>query len=496
MSEIEGDQPKLRLPWNVFCYTAVVSFSSFVYGYNTGIIAPAIIFIPQSIPLSIGETGAVVSIILVGAILGAFGSGLLADAAGRRNVLAGNNALMLIAAFTGSLSESWTSLMISRFILGLGVGVASVLPALYITEVAPSHVRGRLGAFNQLMGWLGIITSYFVGYEVVSCTMGAFCWRYMFASGAVLCIFHFILVLAVLPDTPRWLVSAGREADALSVLTLIYGSRQDALIRQQYQVVLDRRDHQEPACLTYAEITKKEHQRPLLIALLMQFFQQATGNSAMIYYATFVFHTLGFGRREALLYNAIACIPQLIVLVAVVFTLDRAGRRPALLVSEAGIMLSLLMIGWGTTRESRHEQLVYLLVGLVLHRAFFAGGMGPVPSVLAAESLPFPIRGRGLSLAMSLNWTFNFIVTASFPQLMHRVYVAHVYWAFGLISLLGVFFIYYWVGETKGVSVDQIEDTGLSPNVPPIPEMPQINPRPELVETPLEPVVEPQDSLR
>lgn len=190
VSESSIPPPKPRLPWSVYGYAGVASVSSFVYGYNTGIISPAILFIPRTIPLSLLATSAVVSIILVGAIVGSLVAGVLADALGRRDAMAWNNALMLIAAVTAALGVSQEALLLSRFTLGLGVGVASVIPALYITELSPTHVRGKLGAINQLAGWTGIVASYFVGYEIVSCTAGDLCWRFMFCSGAVLCILH------------------------------------------------------------------------------------------------------------------------------------------------------------------------------------------------------------------------------------------------------------------------------------------------------------------
>lgn len=176
----------------MYGYAWVASLSSLVYGYNTGIIAPAILFIPDSIEMGTFEMAAIVSIILIGATIGALMSGILADRLGRRSVLASNNVIMLGAAVLATLGESSELLVVSRFVLGLGVGVASVVPALYITEMAPAHARGQLGAMNQLLGWTGIIVAYFVGYGMVTCTAGDLCWRGMFASGAVLCIFHLV----------------------------------------------------------------------------------------------------------------------------------------------------------------------------------------------------------------------------------------------------------------------------------------------------------------
>lgn len=184
-----------RIAWNVYAYSLVASLGSFVYGYNTGIIAPAIIFIRKSFTPepSAADVGAIVSIILVGAAIGSFLSGNMADRFGRVKLMTLNSGFMMLAAVTSCLGTSARIIFVARFLLGIGVGVASVVPGLYITEIAPTHVRGRLGALNQLFGWTGVIVAYFVGYEIVNCTAGiGLCWRYMFASGGVLCVAHMV----------------------------------------------------------------------------------------------------------------------------------------------------------------------------------------------------------------------------------------------------------------------------------------------------------------
>lgn len=190
------------------------------------------------------------------------------------------------------------------------------------------------------------------------------------------------------------------------------------------------------------------------MALLLQLFQQATGNSAVVYYSSLVIHRLGFRARDALLFNAWAAVPQLVVLFLVVFSLDRTGRKPALMLSELGIVFSLLVMGFAMTVEDVRSQFWMLLIGIILHRVFFAAGMGPVPSVLAAEMLPYSVRSRGLAVSLTVNWLANFVVTASFPLLLDYVEPVLVYVGFASISLLGLGFVTLCIRETKGMALD------------------------------------------
>ncbi len=249
------------------------------------------------------------------------------------------------------------------------------------------------------------------------------------------------------------------------MLSGIYGDEHDALVVEHYQSLCVHQSYKEPIFLTLREACDRRNRRPLLIALLMQIIQQASGNSAIVYYSTMVFHSMGFSARSALLYNAVACIPQLIVLIGVVFALDRQGRRPSLLVSEAGVVVSLLILGAASTLDQTEPRFWALLGGIVMHRAFFAAGLGPVPTVLISETLPFLIRGRGLAGALSFNWLANFFVTATFPYLFSVMDPQYIYWTFAAFSLLGFFLTLHLVRETKGASLEELEQAE-TPSLP------------------------------
>ena len=259
--------------------------------------------------------------------------------------------------------------------------------------------------------------------------------------------------MAILPETPRWLVNQERDQEALLVLSFIYSSCCEKQIADSYHILRERHlaEHvPHPVEKLFAPINR----RPVLLALALQLFQQATGNSALVYYSSLVIHRMGFRARDALLFNALAALPQLLVLVIVVFSLDRIGRRPALFFSELGIVASLILMGIAMTVVDLKRQFWLLLAGIVLHRVFFAAGMGPVPSVLVAEILPYSVRSQGLALALTVNWLANFLVTASFPLLLDHVEPAWVYGGFASASLLGVGFIAVGISETKGMALD------------------------------------------
>lgn len=461
------DRPS-NIPKSVYGWAAVVSFASFVYGYNTGMIASAIIFIPLSISMSEREIALVVSILLFGAMIGSIISGYMADKIGRRRTIIWNNMVMLLASLFAAFGDSVLLLTLSRFILGLGVGIASVIPGLYLTEISPAHIRGELGAMNQLNGWVGIIVSYIVGWGIAGCNKsGDLCWRNMFASGAVLCILHWFLTIAFLPESPRWLESQGRTTDALQIIEKIYGLENKSHIQHQYALLKQRPTQAEPTLLSGISFIKTpKYKKVLLFSTVMQLIQHASGTGAIIYYTSFMLkENFGWTDSKALLTNALCSIPQFAVLIWVVKTLDKSGRKPALLYSQLGIVVSLIILSIGcmfgdgiTSSHSSVIQTTLFIVGIIGHRMSFSFGLGPVPTVLISEILPFSIRGRALSLVLAFNWFCNFVVAATFPILMGSL-LPHwiVFMVFALLGILSWMYMHENVEETKGMCLSHIE---------------------------------------
>jgi len=255
-----------------------------------------------------------------------------------------------------------------------------------------------------------------------------------------------------------------REDDALQVLLSIYGSsKHENSALEQFQLATIRKDYREPLFISWRELGDGRNRTALGRSFALQLMQQLSGNSAIVYYTTVLFHNLGFSARESLLYNALASIPQFLVLIPLVFTLDRRGRRPALMLSQTGVILSLVVLGAATLVPDEKAKFWLLMFGVVLHRASFAAGLGPVPGVITPELLPFGIRARGMSVSSSFNWLVNFIVTISFPVLVQSLLpeANHlVYWGFALASLVGLIVVHLWVPETTGIPLDN--ETGVA----------------------------------
>lgn len=244
----------------------------------------------------------------------------------------------------------------------------------------------------------------------------------------------------------------------MQVLLGIYGSsKYESLAVEQFQLASERKKYHETIFLSFKELGNIKNQNALGRSLLLQTAQQLSGNSAVVYYTTSLFHTLGFTPKEALLYNAIASIPQILVLIPLVLSLDRRGRRPALLISQTGVVLSLSVLGAATLIKDDQARFWLLMLGIVMHRASFAAGLGPLPGVITPELMPFEIRSRGMSTSSSFNWLLNFGVTISFPIVFQKLGNSNylVYWAFAFLSFIGLVMVFWWIPETTGIPLDE-----------------------------------------
>jgi len=471
MSEIDDrdyyEKVQPLLPKNIYFYTAIASFSSFVYGYNMAIIAPALLFLPLRSPL---WTSSIVSITLLGAAVGSLLSGPFIDGFGRRISMIAPNIAIILGVGLSSVSvlgESSTKLRIvlimSRFILGLAVGMAAIVPALYITEMAPAQIRGKMGAINQLSGAIAMVAAFLFGYLAVLWTLPSRAASLMFASGLLPAMLQCLLATVILPETPRWLVEHNQKQKAITVLTKIYGPKNETSIMQQYQMLANRRNQgaDRTSCCSWGELLQGTNRRPVLISLALQILQHMSFYSVLFYYGTSILlaHNQE-NERTALLYNAVSAIPQLLIMVGTIFFLDRWGRKPALLISTAGVAISLVVIGISFQNGSPDSRWPFwlLVAGIVGHRAFFSFGLGPVPSILTAEILPFRIRARGLSAALFLNWSLNLIITIGFPFLHGYVTkMQYIFWTLALLTFAAIPVTVTFLHETSGNHLDIIE---------------------------------------
>jgi SP family sugar:H+ symporter-like MFS transporter len=421
-----------------------------LFGYDTGVIAGAILFINKDLGLSPFMSGLVVSSLLVGAMVGAAFAGPIADATGRRKLVLVAAVVFALGAIGAALATSAGMLVLFRVVLGLAVGAASLIVPLYLAEVAPTEIRGAVASLNQLM----IVTGILIAYIANSALAGAEAWRWMIGLAVVPSVLLFLGML-FMPETPRWLVSKDREEEAREVLRR---TRDEVAVEAEMNDI-KRVESQEEGGL--GELLASWVRPALLVGMGLAIFQQIIGINTIVYYAPTTLTNVGFGNSAAILANAgIGVINVTMTLVAIRF-IDRVGRKPLLLVGAAGMALSLGILGLTSLLlpEPSGVSLVGIvtLVCLALFIAAFAVSWGPIVWVMLGEIFPLKVRGSAMAVATVLLWGANFVVSLSFPVLLEALGLGWLFLGYALIGLAALLFVRYFVTETKGRSLEKIE---------------------------------------
>lgn len=457
---------KVIFPIWIYLYSATASFMSFTFGFNSAIVAAALVFIPN---INMAEAAAIVSVMLFGALLGSLSAGSLADLLGRKPALLCNYIFAFLAALGSALAMASWQLILWRFIIGFGVGAASVIPALYITETCPGSIRGMQSTGNQLAGSLGIVVAYFVGATIITCDTRE-CWRWMFGSGVLLSILGFTGT-CLIPESPRWLLGVKKDRErVLAVLKKIYGALNEAELKNEYHRMCDQinTSGQKDETARWRDIARRQYRKPLLVSsCLLPLLQALSGNTTLVYYTALLLTTLGVPKGKAVLYTALSGLPQPVMLVLVLFLMDRVGRKILLLASIAGSAIATLTLGLLLFFSSSTAKKELLLAAIILFRIFYALGLGPVPQVLGPEMLPFAIRARGTAISLAVYWMTVGIITALFPPLLRLIPPYAFYWFFTAVLAFGLFLSLNYVRETKAKSLEEIESMHQLPIIAP-----------------------------
>jgi len=430
---------------------SIAAMGGLLFGYDTGVISGALLFLAPQFKLSSLGQELVVSSVLAGCILGAAASGRLADLLGRRNLTIICAAVFFIGSLFCAAAQGVHSLVMGRVIIGLAIGVASFVVPLYISEISPPARRGALVSLNQLMITVGILVSYLVDDLFVHAAQS---WRYMFLLGVAPA-----LVLGIgmvfLPSSPRWLVLQGREDEAFSILKKTLGPAQ-----AEGELMAMRAVGQADSGGAMAELMAPWLRPALLIGLGIMFIQQATGINTVIYYAPTIFKMSGFTSNAAAI-SATVGVGAINVLFTVVSIklLDRWGRKPLLSIGLAGMAASLFALGLVFALEdSLGDSLRWLAVASVgVYIASFAVSLGPIAWLLISEIYPLKIRGLAMSLATLANWFINFLVAISFLSIIDGLGKTGAFWLYAAVGLMGLIFCRLYAPETKGVPLERIE---------------------------------------
>jgi sugar porter (SP) family MFS transporter len=433
----------------VYVVAGIAALAGLLFGYDTGVISGAILFIQKDFNLSAEQEGLVVSGVLFGATFSSLFSGKLTDYFGRRLVILGISLLFVGGSIIAALANSVPALVAGRFILGLAIGIASFTAPLYISEVSPPDKRGGLVSLNQLAITVGILGSYLVDYIF----SGQGQWQMMVGFGAVPGVILGIGML-VMPESPRWYTLKGRKSEARLVLARIRGSEDVEKELSEIESTLAEEEQGE-----WKELVLPSMRRLLLIGLGLAFFQQFTGINTVIYYAPTIFNLAGFESNSvSILATAGVGLVNVAMTIVGVCLLDKMGRRPLLLTGLVGMLVSLTTLSLGFMQASPGEHLKWIGVGsLVLYVASFAISLGPIFWLIIAEIYPLNVRGLAMGLATAMCWVSNLIVSYTFPILIKYAGPSLTFSLYAVITILAISFSYWLVPETKGLSLEEIE---------------------------------------
>ncbi len=443
-------QAQLRF---IYQCTLVAAIGGLLFGYDTAVVAGAIGYIEEKYQLSAAMTGWAASCALIGCMIGAMIAGGLSDKLGRRKVLMISAWAFAISSVGIMIPLSLNMFIFFRMIGGIGIGIASILSPMYISEIAPASIRGRLISIYQLGIVIGILLIYFVNAAIAgmhdhqwNVDTG---WRWMFGSGLLPSIV-FILLLLRAPESPRWLAAQNQWDSATDILEKVNGTTGAAEEVKAIKSSLSEKQG------TFSELLRPGLRTALIIGIFLSIFSQVTGINVIMYYAPEIFKATGEGSSSALMQTIwVGGINVLMTLVAIRYV-DRLGRKKLLLIGSAGMAICLAFVGAAFYQQATTGY--WVLGGILLYISFFAISLGPLTFVVVAEIFPNSIRGRAMGVAIFFLWLSVYIVSQTFPMLLESIGSAYTFWIYMIMSILAFLFIWRMVPETKGKTLEEIQD--------------------------------------
>jgi MFS transporter, SP family, xylose:H+ symportor len=449
----------------IFSITLVAAIGGLLFGYDTAVISGAEeslkVYLIDSLGLGSLAHGVTVSSALIGCIIGGLVSGYFATKLGRKQSLILAAILFIVSALGASYpeflfftkGEPTLSLLLAfnfyRIIGGIGVGLASAICPIYIGEIAPADIRGRLVSFNQFMIIFGMLVVYFVNWGIANGEtlewINDVGWRYMFASGAIPALL-FAALLFLVPETPRYLAIQNQDQKALAILTKINGPSEAKSILDDIKQTITTNVSSEKL-LAYGKLV-------IVVGILLSVFQQFVGINVALYYAPCIFESMGAAKDSSMLQTIIMGLVNVIFTVIAILTVDRLGRKPLLITGSIGMAIGMFgvasmafsnIIGIGT------------LVFIIIYTASFMMSWGPICWVLISEIFPNKIRGRAVAIAVAAQWAANYFISSTYPVMMEYS-GGLTYGFYGLMSVLSALFVWKFIPETKGRTLEQMEN--------------------------------------
>jgi MFS transporter, SP family, galactose:H+ symporter len=438
--------------------SGIAAIGGFLFGFDTGVISGTLIFLQDTNGwgLTDAELGGVTTAVLLGAVLGCLISGKVTDMLGRKRIIIITSAIFMCGALLSGSAPNVHFLISSRLFLGIGIGIASFSVPLYIAEISPTRNRGALVTINQLMITIGILVSYITDYWIAN-DADPYSWRLMFHLGFIPGLMLFTGMF-FLPETPRWLISKGRFDEGAEVLKKVEDPDliDESLNKLQAEIAMDQKNKN-----TVKQIFTPWLKYPLMIGVGIMILTEFTGIDTIVYYTPKIFKMAGYiSNEQSILPAIIVGVSNVLFTIVSIFLLDKIGRRPVYFIGLTGLVITLISLGlcFRFQHELGNLFSILTITTMVVFIGSFAVSFGPLSWLLISEIFPLKFRGLGMSIGAFTVWSATTIVNYSFLKVVDILTLAGTFWAFAIVGIISGFWGFFFIPETKGKSLELIED--------------------------------------
>jgi len=436
----------------------IAAIGGFLFGFDTGVISGTLIFLQDNNGWALADSqlGGVTTAVLLGAVLGCLISGKVTDLLGRKKIIIMPSVIFMCGALLSGSAPDVHFLIISRLFLGIGIGIASFSVPLYISEISPARNRGALVTINQLMITIGILASYITDYWIAN-DADPFSWRLMFHIGFIPGLMLFTGMF-FLPESPRWLISKGRYEEGTNVLKRV---EDPDLIDASLNKMKDEIITGEKNRSSVKQIFTPWLKYPLIIGVGIMILTEFTGIDTIVYYTPKIFRIAGYiSNEQSILPAIIVGGSNVFFTVVSIFLLDRIGRRPLYFIGLSGLVITLFSLGFCFHFQNELGDLfsVLTIATMILFIGSFAVSFGPLSWLIISEIFPLKFRGLGMSIGAFTLWSSTTLVNYSFLKIVDALTLAGTFWAFAIMGVLSGIWGFFFIPETKGKSLEYIED--------------------------------------
>lgn len=435
----------------LYWITFVAINGGLLFGLNMAGISGAVDMIKGEFSLTDSGLGTVAALLTIGCLVGALFTGNFTEKFGRKKVMVFTSILYIVSALGCAFAESATVLTVFRVLSGLAVGATSVVGPMYISEISPAKSRGKLVSFNQFAITIGIVLAYVFDYFLIG--LGDQSWRYMLAVPALFGVIYFLFLVLKFPESPRWLLANNRKEEAIKVLTDIGGKALLDTELPEMERIIKAENGKEK--MRFAELFKGKTGKIVIIGTLIAAFQQITGINAVIMFAPDIFQAAGSAKGDSMMQAMIVGLVNFLMTIVALGLVDKKGRKTLLLWGAVGMIISLAYLSYEFAQPVQNG--IGVLVALLIYISFFAASFAPVMWVIISEIYPNRIKGMAMSFSTAVSWLCTFLTVYFAPIIQGTLGLQYMFGIFGLFSITAFIFVKFWIPETKGKSLEQIE---------------------------------------